>query len=468
MATKKFTKQEEQELRPQPHSSDAEKAILGCILVNEEAFDVAAQYITAPETFYYDDHQLIWKVMCEMRKNHEPIDTVTVSSKFTGKESDKVSPYYLTGLYDSIPSASKSEHYARIVAEKYLQRRLINVTYEVQKSAYENTKEFDKLLDDVRRFTEELQELQPHKRFSLKDSLADTISSIKKPDNMINYGFDALDSMSGGMTRGEITVIAGRPGHGKTTFTVNLIPRLVNQGLKVLVVSREMTEKELLKKLITLESGVLNYRTVRNGILDEASHAELQRMYAFCYDRYKDHLFIYDDLRDLNSTTSIIQKVKPDVIIDDYIQLISVKGYNERRFELENVMKEYKWIAKSMKVVPILVSQLNREIERRIDPIPKLSDLAESGTIEQVAENVLFIYYDYKVNYDYSELGKYKAQLIAAKVRYGETCMMTMGYNGDKVRYYEKPEEVFVHDKNIVDIVAPSQQDKGVPNAKPF
>jgi len=468
MAKKKFTKQEEQELRPQPHSSDAEKAILGSILVNEEAFDVAAQYITSPETFYYDDHQLIWKVMCEMRKNHEPIDTVTVSSKFTGKESDRVSGYYLTGLYDSIPSAAKSEHYARIVAEKYLQRRLINVTYEVQKSAYENTKEFDKLLDDVRRYTEELQELQPHRRFNLQDSLRDTIDSIKKPDNMINYGFDMLDEMAGGMTRGEVTVIAGRPGHGKTTFTVNLIPRLVNQGLKVLIVSREMTEKELLKKLITLESGVLSYRMVRNGNLDESSHAELKRMYDFCYDRYKDNLFIYDDLKDLNSTISIIQKVKPDVIIDDYIQLVSVKGYSERRFELENVMKEYKWIAKSMGNVPILVSQLNREIERRIDPIPKLSDLAESGTIEQVAENVLFVYYDYKVNYDFSELGKYRAQIIAAKVRYGETCMMTVGYNGDKVRYYEKDREVFVHDKNLVDKVAQSQPKKGIRNAKPF
>ena len=275
MAKKKFTKHEEQELRPQPHSSDAEKAILGSILVNEEAFDVAAQYITTPDTFYYDDHQLIWKVMCEMRKNHEPVDTVTVSSKFTGKESDKVSGYYLTGLYDSIPSSSQAEDYARIVAEKYLQRRLINVTYEVQKSAYENTKEFDKLLDDVRRYTEELQELQPHKRFDLESSLYNTISSIKEPDNLINYGFDLLDNMAGGMTKGEVTIIAGRPGHGKTTFAVNLIPRLVDQGLKVLVVSREMTEKEMLKKLLTLESGLLSYRMIRQGNLDESSYTEL-------------------------------------------------------------------------------------------------------------------------------------------------------------------------------------------------
>ena len=465
MARKKFTKQEEQELRPQPHSSDAEKAILGCILVNEEAFDIAAQYITSPETFYYDDHQLIWKVMCEMKKNHESIDSVTISAKFSGKESDRVSAYYLTGLYDAIPSSQQAEGYARIVAEKYLQRRLINVTYEVQKSAYENTKEFDKLLDEVRRYTEELQELQPHKRFDLEASLSSTINSIKEPDNLINYGFDLLDNMAGGMTRGEITVIAGRPGHGKTTFAVNLIPRLVNQGLKVLVISREMTEKEMLKKLLTLESGVLSYRTIRQGILDDSSYKELQRIQKFCLDKYKDKLFIYDDLRDLNNTLSIIQKVKPDVVIDDYIQLIRIQGHKERRFELESVMQEYKWISKTMGVVPILISQLNREIERRIDPIPKLSDLAESGSIEQVAENVLFVYYDYKVNYDYSDTGKYKAQIVAAKVRYGETGMMIYGFDGDKVKYYEIAEEVFTPTVSEKEKLT---KRKGVANAKPF
>jgi len=465
MAKKKFTKREEQELRPQPHSIEAEKAILGCILSKEETLDVASQYITSKETFYLDDHKLIWDVICEMKKNHEPIDTITVTAKFTGEESDRVTGYYLTGLFDSIPSHNQAEHYAKIVAEKYLQRRLIDVTYKVQKSAYENTKEFDKLIEDVRRYTEELQELQPHKRFNLENALYETIVSVKEPENLVHYGFDLLDNMAGGMTRGEITVIAGRPGHGKTTFTVNLIPKLVEQGLKVLVVSREMTEKEMLKKLLTLESGLLSYRTIRQGTLDESSFKELERIEKYCLEKYQDKLFVYDDLRDLNSTISIIQKVKPDVVIDDYIQLVRMQGQTERRFELETVMQEYKWLSKTMKMVPILVSQLNREIERRIDPIPKLSDLAESGSIEQVAENVLFVYYDYKVNYDHSDLGKYKSQIVAAKVRYGETGMMTFGFDGDKVKYYESPEEVFMP---IISNKPKLEKRVGVSNAKPF
>jgi len=115
-----------------------------------------------------------------------------------------------------------------------------------------------------------------------------------------------------------------------------------------------------------------------------------------------------------------------------------MEGYDQRRFELETVMNEYKWLAKTYKIVPILISQLNRDIEKRIDPVPKMSDLAESGSIEQVAENVLFVYYDYKVNYEESELGRNKTQIVAAKVRYGENKKLIFGFDGDRVLFHEK------------------------------
>ena len=116
-------------------------------------------------------------------------------------------------------------------------------------------------------------------------------------------------------------------------------------------------------------------------------------------------------------------------------------GYDQRRFELETVMNEYKWLAKQYQIVPILVSQLNRDIEKRIDPVPKMSDLAESGSIEQVAENVLFVYYDYKVNYENSTLGKNKTQIVAAKVRYGENKKLVFGFDGNKVSFIENVDE---------------------------
>ena len=147
--------------------------------------------------------------------------------------------------------------------------------------------------------------------------------------------------------------------------------------------------------------------------------------------------------------------VVDDIVIDDFMQLIKVPNKSDRRFEIEAVMQEYKWLAKKYKIVPVLLSQLNRDIERRIDPIPKMSDLAEGSSIEQTAENILFIHYDYKVNWDASEYGKLRTQIVAAKVRYGSCGMFTIGVNHDKVLYHEDIPElenasdtIHVHSEN--------------------
>ena len=242
--------------------------------------------------------------------------------------------------------------------------------------------------------------------------------------------------MAGGMTRGEITVVAGRPGHGKTTFAVNLIPHLLKQNMKILVINREMTNEEMMKKLIVLMSQNLSYHNIRIGNISKIDYEEIDGVIKEIH-KFENKLYMYDDVNTLTDTISIITQIKPDIIIDDYIQLVKVQGKDARRFEIESVMQEYKWIAKKYKCIPILVSQLNRNIETRIDPIPKMSDLAEGSSIEQVAENVLFVYYDYKVHYNKSELGKHKSQIVASKVRYGTSGMFTIGFNGDRVRFHE-------------------------------
>ena len=130
------------------------------------------------------------------------------------------------------------------------------------------------------------------------------------------------------------------------------------------------------------------------------------------------------------------------MIIDDYIQLVKVNGKKDRRFEIEQIMQDYKWLAKFCKIPVILLSQLNREIEKREDPIPKTSDLAESGSIEQVAENILFVYYDYKIRYEKSYLGKNQMQIVAAKVRYGETGIATLGFEGNRCLFANSKEDI--------------------------
>ena len=245
------------------------------------------------------------------------------------------------------------------------------------------------LIEKVRTLNEEVMDTKPVQDFDLKDLAKNTISTIGNIKNMVKFGFKTLDSMAGGMTRGEITVIAGRPGHGKTTFSINLVKKLLDQDYKVLVLNREMTNEEMLKKLMVLDSGKLSYHQVRTANLTNTSAKELQDSADSIIDKYQKNLIMYDDVNNLPETISIISRIRPDVVVDDFIQLIKVPNKTDRRFEIESVMQEYKWLAKKYKIIPILLSQLNRDIERRIDPIPKMSDLAEGSSIEQTAENVL-------------------------------------------------------------------------------
>jgi len=154
---------------------------------------------------------------------------------------------------------------------------------------------------------------------------------------------------------------------------------------------------------------------------------------------------MYDQIRDFPASATEIKKFKPDVIIDDYIQLITPTGKEEqRRLQLERIVNDYKWIAKEYNCVVILASQLNRSLETRGNPKPQLSDLAERGAIEQVAENVFFVYYPYKVSAKAKPEDKHKLFLVAAKVRYGETGAIQMAYDGDKCKMYNNEDELFV------------------------
>ena len=433
--TKKIVKVE-QEIKVFPNCEESEKAVLGSILLKPELLPIIKEYIPNTNVFYYTKHQIIWETMLLLKKAEEPIDTLSISSKLSNKDKENVTLYYITGLPEEVPSTANVEYHAKVVLERYLKRELIKSSMKIQNGAYEDTQAFDRLIKKVKDTTETLSSLKPNNDPSIEDIIGMTFESIQTKGNYINFGFSSLDNLAGGMTKGEITVIAGRPGHGKTTFSVNLVRNFINQGHKVLMINREMTNVEMMKKLVVLESGNLSYTDVRNSNLDKQSFAELETVFK-SMKLYRDNLIMLDTIRDLDSVAAYITKHKPDVVIDDYIQLIKMEGYDQRRFELETVMNEYKWLAKKHQIVPVLVSQLNRDIEKRIDPIPKMSDLAESGSIEQVAENVLFVFYDYKVNYNNSELGKEQTQIIAAKVRYGENKKLTFGFDGNKVAFFD-------------------------------
>ena len=196
----------------------------------------------------------------------------------------------------------------------------------------------------------------------------------------------------------------------------------------------------MIKKLITLESGKLSYSMVRQGIYDDSEIDELQRVKKKVAELYSEDKFLmFDNIRDFARSSTEISKFKPDVVMDDYIQLVQPNGHFEsRRLEIEKLVNDYKWVAKEHQCSVVLASQLNRSVEYRDDGEPRLSDLAESGAIEQVAENVFFVYYEHKVN---PKKDKNILRLKASKVRYGESGSSDLGYDGDKVKIYNSFEE---------------------------
>jgi replicative DNA helicase len=275
--------------------------------------------------------------------------------------------------------------------------------------------------------------------------MTETIDAIQDEESkLIQTGFDGIDALAGGLTRGEVTVIGGRPGHGKTTFLINLMANMVSAGYKCVMFNRELPNSELLKKLIALESGKLSYSMIRKGIYDESGILELEKIKQLIVKKYNKNMFrMFDNIRDFAKSSAEVKRFKPDVILDDYIQLINpTKQIEQRRLQLEALVNDYKWLAKEHEAVVVLASQLNRGLEMRSSTSkPQLSDLAESGAIEQVAENVFFTYYDYKINGNANK-GKNIITIVARKVRYGETGEIDLGFNGDKARFYNTVEDL--------------------------
>jgi replicative DNA helicase len=454
-------------LRQLPQSIEAEETLLGMIIQDNNVLEESKKYITTPDMFYSNVNKRTYEIMLNLEKKSSSINPVTIMAALTDNDKkvyEGLNGYFLTGLVELSDLSYKVNDYSRIIAEKYLKRRLIKSTQLIEKTAYKNDKAFNDLVEDVSKISHEFQSVSMGQEFELDTLIKETETSIYESVNLIKYGFDSLNKLAGGMTRGEITVIGGRPGHGKTTLVVNLCYNLLKQGLKVMMINREMSNKEMMKKLLVLSSKELSYSAIRQGGRN-MSEKTMNQLAKAMQDmkQYKDQLFMFDKLFTLEDSHAVINRYKPDIILDDYIQLVRVNSKNDgRRFEIEEIMRSYKEVAKKHNCIPILVSQLNRNIEGRIDKVPKMSDLSEGGSIEQVAENIIFVYYDYKDNYENSEYGPDRNQLVAAKVRYGTGGRITMGFDGNRCLFHENITVRTMPDKSIQVDVPETFSDKNI------
>ena len=428
----------------QPNSYDAEQAVIGAVLFGgTNTMERAVGWIKDRKAFYGDEHMMIWDSMYSLYKSHNLIDAVTVcdevKKRMKVQDSGRQMAYFLTGLYDACPTAENIEEYAKIVWERYIKREAIKSAYILAKTAEDSSKTITDILYKHERFSDELRKLEPTIKRDISSIVDETIDHIDRKDNVIPFGINFLDKPAGGMTRQELTVIGGRPGHGKSTLMINIVSKILEGGYKVMLFNREMSNTEMMKKLICVESQNLEYDKVRRHNLDKKDRIELDRVSELIGTKYKN-LMMYDNIRTLAESMRESSKHRPDVIIDDYIQLIDMEGTaDQRRLEIEKIMYEYKWLCKKIDCSAILISQLNREIERRDDPVPQMSDFAESGAIEQTAEMAAFVYYPF--NTDPSVEDRYKTKIIIAKSRYGNIGRYTVGYDGSRCKFFETVEE---------------------------
>ena len=422
------------EIKVMPSASEAEQALLGCIIQGgEREQEIAMAWIRDDEAFYNFDNKRIWTSMAELYKDGIEIDVITLTNKVKDMHGDGKA-YYITGLTESFVSTANVENYARIIWEKYIQRETAKSAEALLNASYEDYKNVGSILEKHSKLIEELRQIQPSKQKDIEVLVDEMKATVEEDSNLIPFNLGHLDTFAGGMTRKELTVLGGRPGHGKTTLVINIVRGLIEQGYRVMLFNREMSNTEMLKKMVVMDSSSLKYGNIRRNDLSENDKGEFELVSDKIKGNYKE-LLMYDNVRTLDDCLREISKHKPDIVIDDYIQLIEVQGVKEgRRFEIEKIMQEYKWMCKQEDCSAILVSQLNREIEKRLDPRPRMSDYAESGVIEQTAELAMFVFYGH--NFDSEKFNPYKSEIIVAKSRYGKIGTHMVGFNGGRCKFY--------------------------------
>jgi len=432
-----------------PYDKVTEDAVLGSVINHEGEYEAVAKYFTDIEVFYQDRAKLLWKKIKYMKSKKEVVDTRTVTMSLNQHEINRgLTHYYVVNCTGDTCLEGMTELYAKKLYDKFLMRQVIVKAEQIKTQTMNNKEDIYQTISETHSILGEILNNKPSIASDIQDVIDETVDSIKnKTTKLITTGYANIDKFSGGLTRGEITIIGGRPGHGKTTVMINMLANVLEQGYRAIFFSRELPNSELLKKIICLESQQLSYGKVRKNIFEENDIKFFNTAVAHIKKKYsKDKFLMFDNVKDFASSSSEVKRFKPDIIFDDYIQLIACKGKeDQRRLQIEKLVNDYKWLAKDTGAVVVLASQLNRFIERAGSRgkalMPQLSDLAESGAIEQVAENVFFSYYDYKVQGEKGK-GKNIITLCASKVRYGDSGNVDLGYDGNKCKIHNSIEEM--------------------------
>ncbi len=428
-----------QSLKIPPHSIDAEQAVLGGLMLDAAAWDQIADRINATD-FYRRDHSLIFQAISGLVAQSRPVDVVTVSEIYTDLA-------YLGALAKNTPSAANIVAYADIVKEKSLLRKLIEVGEAITELGFTAKGKIAKeLVDEAERKVfaiAEHQSIGQHGIKTIAEILTTTIARIEllsesdSPITGISSGFTDFDKLTSGLQRADLVIVAGRPSMGKTTFAMNIAEWISMKTDKpVLIFSMEMPAEQLAMRMLASLARI-ELQRIRSGQLHDDDWPRLSSAIAMMASR---KMFI-DDSGSLSpievrarARRLIREQGELGMIVVDYLQLMRVPGNNEHRAaEISEISRSLKILARELNVPVIALSQLNRSLEQRTDRRPIMSDLRESGAIEQDADLIAFIYRDEVYNKESAYKGT--AEIIIAKQRNGPTGMMRLTFLGHFSRF---------------------------------
>lgn len=390
----------------QPQARDLEEAVLGAMMLEKYAPEKVVSYLSK-DAFYVESHQHIYEAIVQLFNDGNPVDILTVTDKLrkNGTLEAAGGAYYITSLTNKVSGAANIEYHAHIVIQKSIQRKLISVAAEIGSSAFEETTDAFELLDNSEKKLFEIKEESMTKNYdSVTDLIAKAIKEIEESKGEtegltgIPTGFTELDRMTSGWQKSDLIILAARPGMGKTAFVLSMARNaavLANKA--VAIFSLEMSSLQLTKRLIASEAE-LSSEKIRSGKLEEHEWQQLHTKISTIEDA---KLYIDDtpalSVLELKAKARRLKRQKGlDLIIIDYLQLMraeeSTKNGGNREQEISYISRSLKGLAKELDIPVIALAQLSRAVEQRQDKRPVLSDLRESGSIEQDADLVTFIY----------------------------------------------------------------------------
>lgn len=427
-----------------PHNLEAEQAVLGCMLLDSDVIPTVAELIRSTD-FYRDDHREICEAIIDITEKAGPVDIITVSEQLQSRGTlDAVGGLdYLAAITSAVPTTANARHYAKIVEEKSLLRKLIKAASEISAAGYEASEEAAFVLDKAEKSIFDILQKRSTQGFThIKDVLLDTFIRLEELYNSKGFvtgiptGFTDLDYKTSGLQNSDLILIAARPGMGKTAMALNIAQyAAVQKHVPVALFNLEMSKDQLVNRMLCSEVMVDSHK-MRTGKLEDEDWNKIARALAPLSEA---PVYIDDtpgiSVMDIRAKCRRLKLEKNlGLVVIDYLQLMQGRGRTEsRQQEVAEISRALKILAKELNVPVITMSQLSRGPESRNDHRPMLSDLRESGAIEQDADIVMFLYRDDYYNPDTEK--KNIAEVIIAKHRNGSTGTVELRWFGEYTKF---------------------------------